>query len=214
MIKINLASKSQAIADATRMTSMNTEEGEQLIDQQDLQKQGLFRLVVMFVGPLSLMAYQNYNIPQKRNTLRAAQSQLSQLEQKNNSAKTAVEETKKFRELESKLQSQIQTIDNLRQERFNEVKLLDWVQQQMPEKLWLTRIEMKDQRMDFQGIAETDAELTAFMDILGRSPLIASVNLIKSTEQQSGPLIIKKFEIQCALKVKELAVAANAGGAK
>lgn len=205
MIRINLASRSQAIADATRMTAISADGGE-FLDQQDLQKQGAIRIFMILIGPLCLFAYQNYSIPQKKAAIRTATNQLAEIEKKNNAAKSAVEETKKFRELETRLQNQIQTIDNLRQERLNEVKLLDWVQKNIPEKLWLGRVDVKENRMDFQGSAETDAELTAFMDILSRHELIATVNLIKSSEQQSGPLIIKKFEIQCGLKPKGLGV--------
>ena len=199
MIRVNLAVRSQAVIDATRLTAIAADNTD-AVDQQDIQKQGLYRLLVVLIGPLALLGYERIVIPQKKSELRSHQVRLSEYEQKNNAAKSAVEETKKFKDDETRLQNQIQTIESLRKERLNEVKILSAIQQQIPEKLWLSRVELKGEVLNLQGVSATDAEITAFMDSLSQHGLIASVDLIKSTEQQSGSLIVKRFEIRCGVK--------------
>jgi Tfp pilus assembly protein PilN len=200
MIRVNLAVRSQAVIDATRMTSIAADMGDS-IGQQDLQKQGLYRLLLLLLGPLALIGMERMILPQKTSQLRRAQAQLSELEAKNLAAKSALEETRKFKELETKIQNQIQTIEGLRQERLNEVKLLSLIQEEIPEKLWLSRLEIRTDQLILQGTSATDAEMTSFMDNLSKQSLISSVDLIKSSEVQVSNVIVKKFEIRCGIRL-------------
>ncbi len=204
MIKINLAGKAPRSFEGTNVgiTAIAGGGGDlEMVSSSDLQKQGVLRLVGLLLGPMALFAFQSYNLPGKSAKLAQVQSELSRLESRNLLAKNAVDEYKKFKENETKLQAQISTIDGLRKDRQNEVQLLDLIQKQIPEKMWLSKLEIREGKINFQGVAYTDSELTGFMEALSRSPLISKVNLIKSTEQTSGSLIVKKFDIECALSL-------------
>ncbi|MEI7973033.1 MAG: PilN domain-containing protein, partial [Bdellovibrio sp.] len=181
-------------------TSIAADMGDS-IGQQDLQKQGLFRLLLLLLGPLALIGMERMIIPQKTSQLRRSQAQLAELEAKNIAAKSALGETKKFKDLEAKIQNQIQTIEGLRKKRLNEVKLLSAIQEEIPEKLWLSKLEIRSDQLILQGTSATDAEMTSFMDNLSKQSLISSVDLIKSSEGQISNVIVKKFEIRCGIRL-------------
>ena len=119
--------------------------------------------------------------------------------QKNEQAKGAVAETKKFKEDQEKLQKQIDTLEGLRKERLREVKVMDNLQKDIPEKVWLTKVDFQETKLVISGLAIADSELTTFMENLSGSVFLHDVALLRSSEQPSEGGVLKKFDISCAL---------------
>ena len=97
------------------------------------------------------------------------------------------------------LQKQIDTLEGLQRERLREVKILDNLQKDIPEKVWLTRMEFADANLRIAGAATADIEVSTFMDNLGRSVFLKDVSLVKSTNEESERGIFKVFEILCTI---------------
>jgi type IV pilus assembly protein PilN len=198
MIRINLLG-------VTTLTKSN--DSEVVVDSelgvfgQDVQRLAMVRLAILMIVPLGLYLWEFQMIPQKKTKIAQLNSRLRELENKNSSAKKSVDEMNRVREQESILQKQILVIENLRKDRLLEVKLLDLIQKQIPPKLWLSKIELKDKAINFHGTASTDVELTTFMDILSKANLVSQVNLVRSSEQANAGIIVKKFEVRCDLPV-------------
>lgn len=198
MIKINLAKPLIIGASTGTMTSMGVEN----VNVQDVQKQGGFKLLFALLFPIALYIYESQAIPELRHSLIDKQKKLNQLTEKNEKAKTAVEETKKFSEDQDKLQKQIQTLDGLRKERMREVKILDNIQKDIPEKVWVNTIKFDDKRLLISGMAVSDPDLTTFMENLSRSVFLRDVNLIRSDEQvmENSSKVIKRFDVTASLE--------------
>lgn len=197
MIRINLAKssrgqESQAIAGLGTDTSGSSE----------IQRQGLLRLAVLLLCPLALWVYELQLIPDLQSKLASKRNVLESLKQKNEKAKGAVEEIKKFKEDQTKLQKQIDTLEGLRRERLKEVKVMDNLQKDIPEKVWLTKLDFQETKLTLSGLATADTELTLFMETLSKSVFLHEVSLVRSSEQPSENGILKKFDISCAIDVQ------------
>jgi type IV pilus assembly protein PilN len=199
MIRINLLSNSAGggVAAGTGITLQASPE------EKEIQRQGAMRLLVILLFPAALYAYEYMHLPDLNARLRSKQNVLADLQKKNDQAKTAVEEIQQFNQEKSKLQKQIDALDSLRKDRQKEVKILDSIQKDIPDKVWLTRVELKERDKDnnskllIDGMATADPELTSFMETLSKSVFYKSVNLIRSQEVQSDKGVLKSFEVSC-----------------
>lgn len=196
MIRINLA-KSVPIAP----TGTNAVEGTQTIElgSADVQRQGVLRLLILAIVPFALWAYEFQNLPDLQSRLNSKNTVLRSLTAKNEEAKGAVDEIAKFKEDQARLQKQIDTLEGLQKERLREVKILDNLQKDIPEKVWLTRMEFADTNLKITGAATADLEISAFMDNLGKSVFLKDVSLIKSTDEVGERGITKAFDILCTI---------------
>lgn len=195
MIRINLAQ--------SQFQMVKMEGGEEISlelgGSSEVQRQGAIRFLIMLIFPLLLYAYEFQNIPSLSSKLQSKNSHLQSLMQKNEQAKGAVEEIKKFKEDQARLQKQIDTLDGLQKERLREVKILDNLQKDIPEKVWLTRLDFQDKNLIMLGIAVADSELTVLMENLTKSIFFKQVNLVKSSEYPTDRGTFKKFEISCVI---------------
>lgn len=208
MIKINLISKGGVIAGGPASSvEMSFDAGS-----ADIQKHGVIRLFIILLGPLALYIWQNQNLPLKNATVSQKQTILNELIKKNESAKSAVEEIKKYKTDEAKLKEQINTIESLRKDRMREVRILDLIQREMPERMWLGKIEMRDNKISIGGYAAADSELTQFMDTLSRSVFMQDVNLVKTTEKLIDGAVLKEFSISAGLKKTEAKTGVGGAG--
>ncbi len=210
MIKINLVN-------AKKLSSATSNSGEPDpfagVDNAAIQRQGLMRLIVIGLLPLALYAYEMQNIPDIQAKLASKRDLLSSLTEKNNQAATAVEEIKKYEADQAQLQKQISTLESFRKERLREVKIMDSLQKDIPEKLWLTKIVYEPPRVLIAGVTVGDLELTTFMDAISKSVFFSRVNLIRSTDTPTASGIqTKAFEISCDLEALDMNGLNAAGG--
>lgn len=194
MIRVNLA-KSVPMTPTSGVESLEGIEA----DIKDIQRQGLIRLAIILTLPILLWAYESQNIPALRARLNGKSTVLQQLQAKNEQAKGAVEEITRFKADQARLQKQIDTLEGLQRERLLEVKILDNLQKDIPEKVWLERIEFKDFNLFINGLAVTGQDLTTFYESLSRSVFLEEVQLVKEAEQMLDKAIIRKFDINCKI---------------
>jgi len=204
MIRINLASSIGGTAAASPTS------GE--LPASDIQRQGAIRLVIIMLVPFAMYAYELQSLPDLRSRLESKRTVLQTLTEKNEQAKTAVEEIKKFKEDQSRLQRQIDTLEGLRKERLREVKILDNLQKDIPSKVWLTRIDLQASKLAISGLTAADTELSIFMEGLSKSIFLKQVNLVRSSEVSSETGTTKAFDISCDLETPIPAPANQTGG--
>lgn len=204
MIRINLmkgasfASGSIASGDGIEIDGSGGSSSE---EASALRKTAIQRAVLIALGPILLFAYESQHVPDLKAQLNRQGAELNAVRDKNNRAKEAVVQTARFKKDQAVLQAQINSIESLKKDRLREVKVLDFIQRDMPEKMWMTRIELMDGKLNIQGMTTTDGELTLFMENLSHSAYLREVSLVKSTDflsQEFGSL--KKFEINCFME--------------
>lgn len=202
MIKINLSPNlaSSAVSSSSG-TSFGISTGFSAPD--DVRKEALKRLVLLFVGPLALFAYENQNIPAKQADLSAKRQVLAELQNYNSKQAASVAEIKKFKEDEALIEARISALEKISKDRQREIRVLDLLQTLIPEKAWLTRIQINPEKVNVQGMALTDFEVSTFLEALTKSVYLMDVNLVSSNEVTQDGVILKKFEISCLLERPE-----------
>lgn len=208
MIKINLTSGKSSGSKASsgglfgnvNAPSFSSSSDSVTLDSgvpEEVRKEGLKRLLIVLLFPMALYAYEMQNLPSIRGEYGRKTRELSELQQFNSKAAGSVAEIKKFKEDEEKLQARIAALEKLSRDRQKEIKLLDLIQQIIPDKAWLTRVEVSGPKLMITGLAYSDYDVSNLMEGLAKSAFLVDVNLVSSSEQLVDGANLKKFEISC-----------------
>lgn len=197
MIKVNLA---QGLA-VSPGGSFGAAEGS---DAGKTRRTALRNLVLLILGPLLLILLEEQVVTEKRAALASVRSKLAVSQEKNAKAKGAMEEAKKYREEQARLEVQIQSIETLKKNRRKDVRMMEYIRQTIPNRIWLESMDVRDEKVQIRGFAIADADLTQFMDALSRSAFLKEVNLQRSQDQVSQEFgNIKRFELACLMEFNE-----------
>lgn len=206
MIRINLRelSKNSNNEDLNNSNNPDFQLGGDVavVDDGGLKKEAIKHLIIIMLGPFSLFAYEQTNIPKLKSQLNSIRNEMAQVSEKNRLAEEAVAQTRKLKKEQDVLQSQINAIENLRKDRSRVVQLLEMLQRNTPSNLWLSDFDFNDSNFLLSGYSMTPADYNNFLDIVQNSfPFVE--------EAVPGPLgdhsserfgVIKKFEIKCKMR--------------
>lgn len=195
MIKINLATSK-----VSSMPLGGAGLGVEFVDENDTRKNAMKRILIIMLGPLALFLYENQNIPGKMNELQSKSQVLAELQAYNAKQADSVAEIKKFKEDEALIESRISALEKIAKDRQREIRVMDLLQNVIPEKAWLTRLEINPDRVNIQGMAMSDFEVSSFLEALTKSVFLMDVNLVSSNEVTEDGIVLKRFEISCLLE--------------
>lgn len=196
MIKINLSSSK--LAGPAAASGFGS--GESYAIPEEVRKDAFKKLVLLLVGPLALYIYENQNVPAKLQILDAKNQTLSQLQSYNEKQAASVAEIKQFKEDEALIETRISALEKIAKDRHKEIRVLDLLQTIIPEKAWLTKVEINPEKINIEGMALTDYEVSTFLDSLTKSAFLLDVNLVSSSEFSQDGVNLKKYEINCLLE--------------
>lgn len=202
MIKINLASSSAAGGPSFGV-SFGGSGGDVFLAPDEIRKEALKRLVLLLVGPLAFYVYENQNIPAKEAELNVKTQTMNELQAYNSKAAASVAEIKRFKEDEALIEARISALEKIAKDRNREIRVMDLLQTVIPEKAWLTRIQISTDKVNIQGLAMSDFEVSSFLESLTKSAFLMDVNLVSSSEINQDGMMLKKFEISCLLERPE-----------
>ncbi|AHZ86918.1 PilN domain-containing protein [Bdellovibrio bacteriovorus] len=199
MIKINLASQASTSGGGSIGASLGIS-SDSFMGADEIRKEALKRLVLLLIGPLALYIYENQNVPGKVAELNSKNQILVELQTYNAKAADSVAEIKKFKEDEALMEARISALEKISKDRQREIRVLDLLQTVIPEKAWLTRVQVNPTRVNIQGLALSDFEVSQFLEALTKSVFLMDVNLVSSSETVTDGVSLKKFEISCLLE--------------
>ncbi len=203
MIKINLASSTSSGAAGLGFGSSSLSAGEGFLSGNELRKEALKRIFLLLIGPAALHVYEMQNIPAKYYDLDNRTRTLNELRAYNSKQASSVAEIKKFKEDEALIEARIAALEKISKDRNREIRVMDLLQTVMPEKAWLTKVQILPERVNIQGLALSDFEVSSFLESLTRSVLLMDVNLVSSSEVSKEGILLKSFEISCMLEKPE-----------
>lgn len=161
----------------------------------------LIRFAVIFMGVVLLIVYEQSNVPPLRSKSIALKRQLEEVRAKNQANVDVVNEISRYEKEQEKLQTQINAIEAIKRDRLREVRVLDYIQREIPEKVWLQKMDLLEGKLQITGYATADNELTTFMEGLQRSAYLKEVLLVRSAEVSLQDLgTVKRFEISCSME--------------
>jgi Tfp pilus assembly protein PilN len=105
-----------------------------------------------------------------------------------------------FKADRKKLEEKLQLIQRLLVSQAGPVRLLDVLNQELPEEVWLTSLTKVGTKIIIQGFAFSDFSIADFMTRLSRTaPLMTEVELSFSEKAEVQKVPLKKFEIVCKM---------------
>jgi Tfp pilus assembly protein PilN len=193
MIRVNLL-KAQGVKVVQAGSDLDSFEE---LDDKQIQKQAGVKICFFILGPLLLGFYDSQLTTSLKREREINAQTLSALQVRVGAGKKAVDETTVIKAEQSKLQAQITSIENLTKGRLIEVKVLDLLQKQMPQRMYLSELSYKnsDAELVLKGVAKTDLEINTFMQALQSSAFIREVRFLGSTEEDLKTETVRKFEL-------------------
>lgn len=194
MIKVNLG--------RTRLDSIEIADGGANISSgPGLEiREIVVKLLILLLGVFSLMYYESQNLDALNSKMALAQSALAQqqavLDQKNQEFSTlsGVESDAKA------LQDKLGLLKRLSRLRLREVKSLDYIQSAVPQKVWLTSLEMTDERLSIKGKAQGDTDVTLFMRRMESGGYFSDVILMQDSTITESGTNLREFEVSARME--------------
>jgi len=119
--------------------------------------------------------------------------------------KKIIGEVDEYKAEERALAKKLGIIEDLRAKKTGPVRMLDRVASDIPDKLWLTELEEKEQKVTLKGVSINNEVIATFMSRLEDSPLFAEVYLVSIERESIDDLNLKRFTITSKLTVNERA---------
>lgn len=207
MIKVNLlrnrAEGSNQGTNATQVDNVTSiDSPAESMSGAEIQQVAL-KFVVILLSTAGLWGYETYNIDNLKETNQTLTAQnvamQNEIKEKQPIAVKAKELQKKITDLEGR----IKIIKDLSKTRLREIKAMDYIQNVIPEKVWLTVLDIHDEKVKIEGSTMSDDQLNKFIEMLDGKSYFQNVILLRAVEQKSKEGTIKTFEISSALKATD-----------
>jgi type IV pilus assembly protein PilN len=157
--------------------------------------------VLMLIVLLAALFYGNIYLGGKIKKLHRQVDQTQAELERYNQINAEIAEIKK--KLEN-LRQKMAVMEKLEAERHEPMRLMDTMTEVViPKRMWFTRLESKDDRVNIKGIALDNKTVADFMVRLEKCGLFSSVNLGTLKKAQIQQSSFKSFEISCIKKPVE-----------
>ncbi len=199
MIKVNLAKKNSRRS--YQETQTQTYSSSVVMESNiDLQKAGLKKLIILFIVPGLMFAWEYFFLPTRQQILSQKIAYRDKIRDENQKSKKDVDEIKKYEEEEKKLNAEIAAINQLSKDRYREVRILETIQLSKTEKMSLTRLEISENKMILRGLAVNDQEITSFHENLQKSVYFKEITPGVTREKNTEYGVFKEFEMSLMLE--------------
>lgn len=198
MIRINLLKNRGEVTKATAATEVNYDGIYEELSNDEGAKDPKTTALKVFcmLGALGLLIiYESYNIGQIRGQINDATALKNKLAKEIQEKKPIAEQARDLQKKIQDLEGRITSIKNLSKYRLREIKAIDFIQREIPERVWLTSLDFKDETIKIEGGSITDDELSKFLDSLDGKSYFRDVRLSKAIEEKRKDGTIKVFEI-------------------
>lgn len=192
MIKINLLKNFHG-ATGSDFTSS--------VEQTALVKQAAKKLSVCLLGPIALYIYEINHLPELQQKLNQINSQITEVQQFNNKKHALAEEIKQYKVNQQKIDTQVQFLNLITSEKQNELKLLNLLQESIPNGAWLSGLKIDLNNVTIHGETDNQESLGQFLVRLTNSEFLDQVQL-SNQESQKDNLGVGVPTIVFAIKSK------------
>ncbi len=197
MIKINLIKSKVKIEGAS-------EEAEAKVyasDDSDIdQKEIALKVVLMLVFPVLFFFYDRHELNKARQELRQVSAQANSLQQELAAKQQQVSELSGMEAEATFLSQRIEAVSELSKLRMAELRTLDFLQSITPQRVWFTSIQIRDDKIDINGSAIGDDDLTQLINRMEGSVNFKGVVLLKSEDSVGSQGTVKVFELSAGLE--------------
>lgn len=164
-------------------------------------EQALVKRIIFAVVPIVLVfAYTWYVEHGLKSNIDTLNSQIQSTDAQVLALKPQMDVIEQLKSEKNKISTEVNTIKDLSQKRYVYLKILDSMQSLIPEKAWITKMDVKDQMVSIEGRATEDAVISSFMQSLEESAFFSNVTWINSEEVNENQGVVKSFSIRFSLE--------------
>src|SRR5262245_64695039 len=160
------------------------------VQQQLLAFAGV--IVATIIGCIVWTAYNSNVAAQKRDQIAERRKELTQLDK-------IIGEVNEFTAKKKELEEKLQIIDQLKKGKTGPVRALDDLATEIPNRVWLTKLDEKDSLVHLEGTAVDHEDVSAFMKALQKSKYFSNIVLSYSKEKAADGSKLYEFRLSCTV---------------
>jgi type IV pilus assembly protein PilN len=158
------------------------------VQQQLLAFAGV--IVATIIGCIVWTAYNSNVAAQRRDQIAERRKELQQLDK-------IIGEVNEFTAKKKELEEKLQIIDSLKKGKTGPVRALDDLATEIPNRVWLTKLDEKSGTVTMEGLAVDHEDVSAFMKALQKSKYYSNIVLQFSKEKKDSGSSLYEFKIAC-----------------
>lgn len=108
-------------------------------------------------------------------------------------------QVEKFRAAKADIEKKLKVIDELSLARSGPVHLFDEIATHIPDRMWLTRMDVKGQALTIQGVSLDNELVALFLTAMNSSPYFEEVELLQTEAKEVGGYKLNAFELSATL---------------
>ncbi len=178
------------------MIRINLLQQKKTIRNESIQRQLLgfaMVIVVTLVGCFVWWAVKNHEADSRQETVKAKQQEVAQLDK-------IIGEVNEFTQKKKELEEKLNVIQSLKKGKTGPVRALDDLATEIPNRVWLSKMEESGGRMVFEGQAVDHEDVSAFMKALQKSKYFSNVVLgFSKAGKAQGGAVFYEFKITCSV---------------
>ncbi len=184
--------------------------------REERRRASLMQLVAMMAAALvvsvALSALFHWSITSDIDTARNAGKQTqTQIDQFGPQLKQVEE----YRTVKADIERKLDVIDQLSDARSGPVHVFDQLSRQVPERVWISQISIKNGSITLQGMSLDNELVALFLTGLEESPYFKGVELVKTEARERDGFKLNQFEVSAVLTSPSAELrAAEAAGTK
>jgi len=109
-------------------------------------------------------------------------------------------EARKLQAKRTALKNKVAILKQLSKIRMRELKAFDKIQNIIPDKVWISNLNYKLDKLKIQGQSLADIDVNNFVKSMEKEPHFSDVILRKSTDKKTKLGLVKSFEITCNME--------------
>jgi type IV pilus assembly protein PilN len=109
-------------------------------------------------------------------------------------------QVEKFRAAKADIEKKLKVIDDLSVARSGPVHLFDEVATHLPDRMWLTELEVKGQALTIQGVSLDNELVALFLTAMNASPYFENVELVETQAKDVDGYKLNAFEMSATLE--------------
>lgn len=195
MIKVNLLKSYSAVE-----ADFSSDFGD---DSKQMRSDFIKRALIFLIGPLGLVGYEQYNIPELEGQKLALTSELGTLTEFNQRKEAIAAEISKYEEDKKRLNRQTQFLERISRERLFPLELINRLKEAIPPGVWLTELRTTANRLEFLGGGDTEKGIS---DFEGR---LTSTQILKNVKLQNIDVMAQSEQIKTELRIRSFLIVAD-----
>lgn len=149
-------------------------------------------VVATIIGCIVWTAYNSNVASQRRDQIAERRKELTQLDK-------IIGEVNEFTAKKKELEEKLGIIDQLKKGKTGPVRALDDLATEIPNRVWLMKLDEKNRTVAMEGIAVDHEDVSAFMKALQKSKYFSNIVLSYSKEKKEAGSSLYEFKITCSV---------------